>query len=159
MSSPKPNRASFFVDGFNLYHSVCSAQKVVSHQPMKWLDLHGLFEDHLDLVGRGAVLASVRYYTAYAEHLNGCMPDKLRRHRAYVRALTATGVTVEFKTFGRGTISKAKFDEIGQYFSALSRRSATRGDPDRIRRPPCWTTHVRVSTLSWMVPGLFDSWD
>jgi len=92
MSSPKPNRASFFVDGFNLYHSICSVGYKLGVPPPKWLDLKGLLTDHLDLVGVGATIEDIHYYTAFAEHLTKKNPEKVRRHRAYVRALTANGI-------------------------------------------------------------------
>ncbi|HOO78078.1 MAG TPA: NYN domain-containing protein [bacterium] len=101
MSFPEPQRAAFFVDGFNLYHSLCSAAEVLGDVSVKWLDLGGLFTDHLDLVGAAARLSVIRYYTAYAEHLGKIAPGKVSRHRAYVRALTALGVKVELSNFKR----------------------------------------------------------
>jgi uncharacterized LabA/DUF88 family protein len=101
MTSPKSLRTVFFVDGFNLYHSVCRAEKLHSPASLKWLNLKGLFTGHLDLVGSVASLHTVRYYTAYAEHLSKTKPDKISRHKAYVRALTASGVKVEKSHFKR----------------------------------------------------------
>lgn len=101
MTLPEHSRAVFFVDGFNLYHSICRAEQVHAPAALKWLNLPHLFQSHLDLVGLNASLTSIRYYTAYAEHLNKTSPDKIRRHKAYVRALTATGVKVEISHFKR----------------------------------------------------------
>jgi len=101
VTSTKPMRVTFFVDGFNLYHSVCSAGRLHDGTPLKWLDLRGLFSAHLDLVGNDVILGGILYYTAYTEHLSKVQPDKIRRHRAYVRALTASGVKVEVSHFKR----------------------------------------------------------
>jgi len=101
MNSPGAKRAVFFVDGFNLYHSICEAQKAFPSTQLKWLDVCTLFSSHLDQLEPGTELLQVRYYTAYADHLRGGMSDKPKRHRAYVRALTATGVQVEVNQFKR----------------------------------------------------------
>jgi uncharacterized LabA/DUF88 family protein len=87
-------RAMFFFDGFNLYHSLERALFAVPTEPVKWLNLTSLAHEHLSAIGSAEVLAGVRYFTAYAEHLAMTKPDRLARHRAYVRALTASGVKV-----------------------------------------------------------------
>lgn len=92
-------RAMFFVDGFNLYHSVERVQKAEPAVQLKWLDLTALAKAHVYAAGPRDVVAGVHYFTAYAEHLTQTDPGKLARHRAYVRALTATGVTVHFGHF------------------------------------------------------------
>lgn len=101
MTSPKQLRTAFFVDGFNLYHSVCRAEKLHAHDSLKWLDLRSLFRGHVDLVEPSAILSGVIYYTAYAHHLASKQSDKISRHKAYVRALTASGVKVEISHFKR----------------------------------------------------------
>lgn len=101
MTPPKQLRTVFFVDGFNVYHSVCSACRVLDTQGIKWLDIRSLFRNHLYLIGTAAVLTDVHYYTAYAEHLSKLHPDKIRRHKAYVRALTASRVQVRISSFKR----------------------------------------------------------
>lgn len=84
----------FFYDGFNLFHSVERALQAAPSTPVKWLDLTSLAQEHLSAVGSNEMLAGVHYFTAYAEHLAMTKPDRLARHRAYTRALTATGVKV-----------------------------------------------------------------
>ena len=101
MTSPKSPRVVFFVDGFNLYHSVCSACRLLDTKAIKWLDITNLFHDHLYIISPAAVLTGIRYFTAYADHLSKTQPDKLLRHKAYVRALTANGVKVDFSHFKR----------------------------------------------------------
>lgn len=85
-------RAMFFVDGFNLYHSIERVQKNEPPTQLKWLDLTALAKAHVYAAGPHDVVVGVHYFTAYAEHLALTDPDKISRHRTYVRALTATGV-------------------------------------------------------------------
>ena len=92
-------RAMFFYDGFNLYHSLERARLAAPTVPIKWLDLTALAKAHLHALGPTEVLAGIHYFTAYAEHLSQTNPDKLSRHRAYVRALTASHVQVHLGHF------------------------------------------------------------
>ena len=99
MNSSSSPRAAFFVDGFNLYHSLCSAGKVLPDKSLKWLDLQALFKSCLYVIDPTARLTSTTYFTAYAHHLAKVAPEKITRHQAYVRALTATGVNVVVNQF------------------------------------------------------------
>lgn len=47
MTAPKPLRTTFFVDGFNLYHSVCRAGRMLNTESIKWLDINSLFRNSL----------------------------------------------------------------------------------------------------------------
>lgn len=89
----------FFVDGFNLYHSIVRAHQALPGLTHKWLDLFALAEANLPSLGPTDVLAGVHYFTAYANHLALTHPQKPIRHRAYVRALNASGVVVHFGHF------------------------------------------------------------
>jgi len=71
------------VDGFNLYHAI--ADLGLNH--LKWVDLWKLMEHFQDPTHHEIV--SVHYFSAYATWL----PDAHKRHRAYVAALKAVGVT------------------------------------------------------------------
>jgi uncharacterized LabA/DUF88 family protein len=75
-------RAAFYFDGFNLYHAIDGLRQ----QHLKWLSLDALGK--LLIPRRDEAVCSSVYFTAYLTH----RPDKLVRHRAYVRALEATGV-------------------------------------------------------------------
>lgn len=75
-------KAAAFVDGFNLYHSICD----LGDDHLKWLDLRKLCltflpESQYDLV-------AVYYFSAYATW----RAPAYRRHRAYVAALKGQGV-------------------------------------------------------------------
>ena len=84
-------RVGFFVDGFNLYHSLSKLAEETADESVKWLDLQGLSRGVLPLVGPTASFASLHYFTALPEHLYLSNPGRLRRHRTYLRALTAHG--------------------------------------------------------------------
>ena len=99
-SSSKP-RVVFFVDGFNLYHSVKEAERQLPDKQLKWLDIPSLCASYLHQVGGGAELAEVHYFTAYAENLKEKNPEKLIRHKAIVRALTSPKVVAHISKFSR----------------------------------------------------------
>lgn len=96
-----PNRVTFLVDGFNLYHSVRRAMKDTGNPALRWLDLRGLLASYLHIFGKDAVLAQIHYFTAYAHHLTGTKPDVVNRHRIFVEALKASGVEVQIARFKR----------------------------------------------------------
>lgn len=97
--NPLAPRAMFFFDGFNLYHSIECALKAAPTTPVKWLDVTALARAHLHALGPHEILAGVHYFTAYAEHFAREKPERLARHKAYVRALTATRVHVHLGHF------------------------------------------------------------
>lgn len=99
-TTPK-NRSTFFVDGFNLFHSVKEAEKQLPERQLKWLDVPRLCRSYLHLIGGNAELGGVHYFTAFADHLRDENPEKVQKHRAYVRALTASGVTAHIGHFRR----------------------------------------------------------
>lgn len=76
-------RVECFVDGFNLYHAV----ENLGLPHLKWFDLRGLIEAFTDPVKHE--IASVYYFSAYATWL----PTAYERHRQYVAAIQARGVT------------------------------------------------------------------
>ena len=82
-------RSIFFVDGFNLYHSLDGNSNFHKY---KWLDLHKLAIQFSHPPYE--YLQGIRYFTAIASW----KPDSASRHNAYIRALQSVGVQV---TFGR----------------------------------------------------------
>ena len=76
-------RVICFVDGFNLYHALLDLQK----PSLKWLDLHLLFRRlsrH-----KSQVITQILFFSAYATW----KPESYYRHRLYIKALSANGVT------------------------------------------------------------------
>jgi len=92
-------RVAFIVDGFNLYHSIKDAEKMVPARPQRWLDLRAFCESYVRNFGRAAMLEDVYYFSAIAAHLEPAKPDISRRHQTYLDALAATGVHVSLANF------------------------------------------------------------
>lgn len=95
-------RVSFFIDGFNVYHSIKEALKIGAVKNAKWIDYRELCNTILvefGHFGTGSKLAEVHYFSALAEHL----PDAqvANRHRALITALKSTGVKVTLGNFKR----------------------------------------------------------
>lgn len=74
-------RVMCYIDGFNLYHAIDE----LNRPHLKWLNLWALAETILREEER---LDRVYYFSAFANWL----PDSVRRHRQYVRALEHHGV-------------------------------------------------------------------
>ena len=137
-------RVGFFVDGFNLYHSVAAFAEEASDESVKWLDLQGLARGILPLISPTASLASIHYFTALPEHLYLTDPGRLQRHRTYLRALTAHGSLRPSIILGRiaqqqvqvrtasgeitGSIWREKGTDVALAMALL--REASKGDLD-----------------------------
>ena len=87
-------RATFYIDGFNLYHAIDALR--APH--LKWLSLQDL--SSLLIPGKSQALEHVVYFSAYATH----RPGSMVRHRAYVSALEATGVECVMGRFKRNHV-------------------------------------------------------
>ena len=94
-----PNRVAFVVDGFNLYHSLRRASAGSNPVPARWLDIRSLCEDHLYVIGRGATLSSIHYFSAIARHLEARNPGVVARHDNYVDAIRGSGIVAELARF------------------------------------------------------------
>ena len=117
-STSSMNPVTFLVDGFNLYHSVRSAGKILGVST-KWLDIRKLCSGYLHLVanavGEKAQLANVYYFSALATHIEAADPDVTLRHRRFIRCLEDTGVIVELGRFKRRQI-KCPDPNCGKFF-------------------------------------------
>jgi uncharacterized LabA/DUF88 family protein len=98
------NRTVFLVDGFNLYHSVRVASVDLGGQSTKWLDIRSLLTTYLPVIGAGAELQQIYYFTAIASHLDTRRPGVTARHRRYLECLSATGVTPALSRFKYKTV-------------------------------------------------------
>ena len=72
-------RTIVYVDGYNLYYGLLRGSK------LKWLDLVGLFRDHV--LDNKAELVEVRYYTAPVLGRMSDDPESPQRQRRYLQAL------------------------------------------------------------------------
>lgn len=86
------NRTTYLVDGFNLYHSICQAAADLGNSSTKWLDLASLLSSILAIVGGGASLQEIYYFSALATHRDLHKPGVTMRHLLYLECLRATGV-------------------------------------------------------------------
>lgn len=77
-------RVSFFIDGFNLYHSMVGNQLSPA---LKWLDLSALCRRFLR---HNENLADILYFTAVPQWDTA----KKIRHETYIRALRTVNVTI-----------------------------------------------------------------
>ena len=75
-------KASLFIDGFNLYHSLTRPH----FRKYKWLNLRGLGQQFITST---ETLNHVYYFTAYSWN-----PDKKRRHQLYAKLNEALGCRV-----------------------------------------------------------------
>jgi uncharacterized LabA/DUF88 family protein len=82
-------RASFYIDGFNLYHSLKGHPKA---QYSLWLDLWTLCDA---LKAPGHTLGGVVYFTALTQYA----PAKMKRHQTFLTALENSGVDVVLGRF------------------------------------------------------------
>ena len=80
-------RVIVYVDGFNLYHAIDR----LNEPSLKWLDLRSVAEG---LLRPGEVLSETKYFSAYAT-----WRPSHRKHRVYVAALAARGVTTYLGQF------------------------------------------------------------
>lgn len=89
LNNPK-DRVVFFIDGFNLYHSlpVCG-----DFRQYRWLDLRCLAECFYS----PRRIEQIIYFTAYADWSR----SKTKRHRTYIQAQRNRGVAVEIGKFYR----------------------------------------------------------
>lgn len=95
-------RVCVLVDGFNVYHSLCDAGRARGgRRGMKWLNLWSLSRALIPQIPGNAIVGSVHYFTALAEHLVHRNPGVVARHRTYIEALRSTGVNVVLGRFKR----------------------------------------------------------
>lgn len=82
--SPIRARTIWLIDGFNLYHSICHAEKLHGISGLRWMNPCLLAKS------TGNFLApAVTYFTATPHHLRFQEPEALSSQLAYQRALTA----------------------------------------------------------------------
>jgi uncharacterized LabA/DUF88 family protein len=76
-------KAAFYIDGFNLYHSI----KVLKNEQLKWLSLMSLAQ--MLIPKRDEEVVAVKYFSALA-HKRGIA--SVEKHKTYISALQSEGV-------------------------------------------------------------------
>jgi len=84
--------AIFLIDGFNLYHSL-TPQPLVHY---KWLNLRSLAEK---FTPRTELIKDIFYFTA----LTPWSPEKMKRHRVFIKAQEYFGIQVVYGEFRKRT--------------------------------------------------------
>jgi uncharacterized LabA/DUF88 family protein len=90
------HRTICYIDGFNLYHAIDALNErdpARKNNHLKWLDLWRLASIYVH--PQHQILEAVYYFSAFAKWI----PSSYRRHKAYVRALEAMGISVELSKF------------------------------------------------------------
>lgn len=83
------NRIIFFVDGFNLYHSIADNP---GFQKYKWLDIEKLCKN---FVKREDIVKDIYYFTS----LTMWNSAKVKRHKTYINALELKDIKVVYGEF------------------------------------------------------------
>ena len=78
----------FFIDGFNLYHALNNKR----FYRYKWLDLLSLAEK---FISKKDKIEDIYYFTALAIW----SPDKVRRHKAFIKAQEINGTKIIYGEF------------------------------------------------------------
>jgi uncharacterized LabA/DUF88 family protein len=123
-------RATFYVDGFNLYHGLKEHTKARAY---RWLNLRSLADS---LVMPGHVVTRVIYFTSIPPWNVG----KIRRHRTYIDALKTVGVEIVEGRFQRD--QKLCQASCGQLFDFYSEKLTD--------------VHIATSLIRDGVAGTFD---
>ena len=87
-------RVAFFIDGFNMYHSLKE-----NAPDCRWLNLAKLCAGFLK---EGEVVSRIYYFSAYATWLNDI--DKIKKHQLYVNRLAKEGVIPIMGKFKEKTV-------------------------------------------------------
>ncbi|MBY0549745.1 MAG: NYN domain-containing protein [Candidatus Obscuribacterales bacterium] len=96
-----PLRASFFIDGFNVYHSIKAALADGAITHGRWLDYRALCTSYLGLIGPGTTVSSIQYFSALAWHRPG---DAAKRHKLLMEVMKDQGIEVILGNFKRKDI-------------------------------------------------------
>jgi uncharacterized LabA/DUF88 family protein len=91
-------RITFLVDGFNLYHSIRDVKKYTKAN-CKWLDISGLCKSLIHLFGTDAEFKEVYYFSAIPYHIQASSPNKISKHKKYIKCLEDSGVNVVLGRF------------------------------------------------------------
>jgi len=102
---PTMNRATFLVDGFNLYHSISDAARFKPGEHLKWLDRRSLCTSYLPLLGKNARLEAIYYFSALATHRQTTDPTVIQRHERLLDCFRGCGIHVELGRFKAKPVS------------------------------------------------------
>ena len=91
------DRVVFFIDGFNLYHSIIDYNSKKSTLfDYRWINLRKLSEC---FIGKNTKLEKIYYFTALASW----NPQKVKRHQLYIKALLYNNISIIYGKFRKKT--------------------------------------------------------
>lgn len=93
------NRTEFLIDGFNLYHSLLEASRVLGGPPLRWLDVAAFCDSYLHAIGGQARRSRIVYFGAIPFWRDDVEPGVSHRHQRHHEALLHTGVEVHIGRF------------------------------------------------------------
>ena len=156
------DRVIFFVDGFNLYHSLISCSKEdPNHQNYKWLDLKKYLIQFLD--PKKEILAGIYYFSAFYPWSSShpLMKDlnKEIRHRIFKQAIESTGVKTFFGKFFKHYIHCPYFKENKCSLIKIIRNKICSSCPGKYEKPEEKQTDVDlgVTMLKLAVKNEYDT--
>lgn len=83
---------NFYIDGFNFYHPLDDFQRYGKNKIcLKWLNYKSFCES---LLLRNEVIGTIYLFTAIRSDFKFTQPEKYKRHKSFIKALKAYGVTV-----------------------------------------------------------------
>ncbi|MBU4304242.1 MAG: NYN domain-containing protein [Candidatus Omnitrophica bacterium] len=92
------NKVAFLIDGFNIYHSIRDLERYTGYRT-KWLDIASLCKSYIYLFGKDAQFHSVYYFSAIPYYLASQAPNKITRHKQYIKCLQSSGIHIELGRF------------------------------------------------------------
>jgi uncharacterized LabA/DUF88 family protein len=98
-------RVAILVDGFNLYHSLSSANAgLYSLNSLKWFDIRAYCQSKLHIIGRHSKLHHLLYFSALAGHKENINKGTIQRHREFIKAIESTGFDAVMGNFKKKNI-------------------------------------------------------
>ena len=92
-------RTLVLIDAFNLYYSVKGHSPRGRPKAYLWLDLMAFSKRLATRVGLGDATPKVYYFTALPHHMTGVEPDKIKRHKLFIKVQESAGVIVSEQLF------------------------------------------------------------
>ncbi len=92
-------RTLVLIDAFNLYYSVKGHSPRGRPRAFLWLDLMTFSKRLAARLGFGDAVPKVYYFTALPHHMAGVEPEKINRHKQFIKAQEAAGVIVCKQSF------------------------------------------------------------
>jgi hypothetical protein len=92
-------RTLVLIDAFNLYYSVKGHSPRGRPRAYLWLDLMTFSKRLAARLNFGDSIPKVYYFTAVPHHMAGLEPEKINRHKLFIKAQEAAGVIVCKQSF------------------------------------------------------------